>query len=175
MRCMGCPQKYNCNKFSRNRFYNSFAYNNMQNIPEQENNQVKQNFSQSKGYQKINETTAEKSNDAISVLSDIAFNFEKMSKNFTEQNNLLKENLISMKSEIQDIKEKFNNDLFVANKNNEVEVEIITPEENKENKKNKNNGAENNTNEISIYNKDSIPVLKEKKTIFGKKWVEEKQ
>lgn len=144
----------------------------MQNIPEQENNQVKQNFSQSKVYQKINETTAEKSNDAISVLSDIAVNFEKMSKNFTEQNNLLKENLISMQSEIKDIKEKFNNDLFVSNKNNEVEVEIITPEENK---KNKNNGAENNINEISIYNKDSIPVLKEKKTIFGKKWVEEKQ
>ena len=135
-------------------------------------NQAKQNFSQSKEYQKIKENTTEESSDTVSVLSDIAVNFERMSKNFTEQNNLLKENLLSMKTELQDIKEKFNNDFFTANKSNEVEVEVITPEENK---KNKNSVVEDSGNEIAIYGKNNAPILKEKKTIFGKKWVEEKQ
>ena len=144
----------------------------MRNIFPQVENQAKQNFSQSKEYQKIKENTTEESSDTISVLSDIAVNFEKMSKNFTEQNNLLKENLLSMKTELQDIKEKFNNDFFTANKSNEVEVEVITPEENKENKK---TVVEDNGNEIAIYGKNNATILKEKKTIFGKKWVEEKQ
>ena len=144
----------------------------MRNIFPQVENQAKQNFSQSKEYQKTKENTTEESSDTISVLSDIAVNFEKMSKNFTEQNNLLKENLLSMKTELQDIKEKFNNDFFTANKSNEVEVEVITPEENKENKK---TVVEDNGNEIAIYGKSNAPILKEKKTIFGKKWVEEKQ
>ena len=144
----------------------------MRNIFPQVENQAKQNFSQSKEYQKIKENTTEESSDTISVLSDIAVNFEKMSKNFTEQNNLLKENLLSMKTELQDIKEKFNNDFFTANKNNEVEVEVITPEENKKNKK---SVVEDSGNEIAIYDKSNAPILKEKKTIFGKKWVEEKQ
>ena len=144
----------------------------MRNIFPQVENQAKQNFSQSKEYQKIKENTTEESSDTISVLSDIAVNFEKMSKNFTEQNNLLKENLLSMKTELQDIKEKFNNDFFTANKNNEVEVEVITPEENKKNKK---SVVEDSGNEIAIYGKSNTPILKEKKTIFGKKWVEEKQ
>ena len=144
----------------------------MRNIFPQVENQAKQNFSQSKEYQKIKENTTEESSDTISVLSDIAVNFEKMSKNFTEQNNLLKENLLSMKTELQDIKEKFNNDFFTANKSNEVEVEVITPEENK---KNKNSVVEDSGNEIAIYSKSNAPILKEKKTIFGKKWVEEKQ
>lgn len=144
----------------------------MRNIFPQVENQAKQNFSQSKEYQKIKENTTEESSDTISVLSDIAVNFEKMSKNFTEQNNLLKENLLSMKTELQDIKEKFNNDFFTANKSNEVEVEVITPEENKEDKK---SVVEDSGNEIAIYGKSNAPILKEKKTIFGKKWVEEKQ
>ena len=144
----------------------------MRNIFPQVENQAKQNFSQSKEYQKIKENTTEESSDTISVLSDIAVNFEKMSKNFTEQNNLLKENLLSMKTELQDIKEKFNNDFFTANKSNEVEVEVITPEENK---KNKNSVVEDSGNEIAIYGKNNATILKEKKTIFGKKWVEEKQ
>lgn len=144
----------------------------MRNIFPQVENQAKQNFSQSKEYQKIKENTTEESSDTISVLSDIAVNFEKMSKNFTEQNNLLKENLLSMKTELQDIKEKFNNDFFTANKSNEVEVEVITPEENKKNKK---SVVEDSENEIAIYGKTNTPILKEKKTIFGKKWVEEKQ
>lgn len=144
----------------------------MRNIFPQVENQAKQNFSQSKEYQKIKENTTEESSDTISVLSDIAVNFEKMSKNFTEQNNLLKENLLSMKTELQDIKEKFNNDFFTTNKSNEVEVEVITPEENKKDKK---SVAEDSGNEIAIYGKSSAPILKEKKTIFGKKWVEEKQ
>lgn len=144
----------------------------MRNIFPQVENQAKQNFSQSKEYQKIKENTTEESSDTISVLSDIAVNFEKMSKNFTEQNNLLKENLLSMKTELQDIKEKFNNDFFTANKSNEVEVEVITPEENKKNKK---SVMEDSENEIAIYGKSNAPILKEKKTIFGKKWVEEKQ
>lgn len=144
----------------------------MRNIFPQVENQAKQNFSQSKEYQKIKENTTEESSDTISVLSDIAVNFEKMSKNFTEQNNLLKENLLSMKTELQDIKEKFNNDFFTTNKNNEVEVEVITPEENKKNKK---SVVEDSGNEIAIYGKSNAPILKEKKTIFGKKWVEEKQ
>ena len=144
----------------------------MRNIFPQVENQAKQNFSQSKEYQKIKENTTEESSDTISVLSDIAVNFEKMSKNFTEQNNLLKENLLSMKTELQDIKEKFNNDFFTANKSNEVEVEVITPEENKKNKK---FVVEDSENEIAIYGKTNTPILKEKKTIFGKKWVEEKQ
>ena len=144
----------------------------MRNIFPQVENQAKQNFSQSKEYQKIKENTTEESSDTISVLSDIAVNFEKMSKNFTEQNNLLKENLLSMKTELQDIKEKFNNDFFTANKSNEVEVEVITPEENKKNKK---AVVEDSGNEIAIYGKSNAPILKEKKTIFGKKWVEEKQ
>ena len=144
----------------------------MRNIFPQVENQAKQNFSQSKEYQKIKENTTEESSDTISVLSDIAVNFEKMSKNFTEQNNLLKENLLSMKTELQDIKEKFNNDFFTANKSNEVEVEVITPEENKKNKK---FVVEDSENEIAIYGKNNAPILKEKKTIFGKKWVEEKQ
>ena len=144
----------------------------MRNIFPQVENQAKQNFSQSKEYQKTKENTTEESSDTISVLSDIAVNFEKMSKNFTEQNNLLKENLLSMKTELQDIKEKFNNDFFTANKSNEVEVEVITPEENK---KNKNSVVEDSGNEIAIYGKSNAPILKEKKTIFGKKWVEEKQ
>ena len=144
----------------------------MRNIFPQVENQAKQNFSQSKEYQKIKENTTEESSDTISVLSDIAVNFEKMSKNFTEQNNLLKENLLSMKTELQDIKEKFNNDFFTANKSNEVEVEVITPEENK---KNKNSVVEDSGNEIAIYGKSNASILKEKKTIFGKKWVEEKQ
>lgn len=144
----------------------------MRNIFPQVENQTKQNFSQSKEYQKIKENTTEESSDTISVLSDIAVNFEKMSKNFTEQNNLLKENLLSMKTELQDIKEKFNNDFFTANKSNEVEVEVITPEENKKNKK---SVVEDSENEIAIYGKTNTPILKEKKTIFGKKWVEEKQ
>ena len=144
----------------------------MRNIFPQVENQAKQNFSQSKEYQKIKENTTEESSDTISVLSDIAVNFEKMSKNFTEQNNLLKENLLSMKTELQDIKEKFNNDFFTANKSNEVEVEVITPEENKKNKK---SVMEDSENEITIYGKSNAPILKEKKTIFGKKWVEEKQ
>ena len=144
----------------------------MRNIFPQVENQAKQNFSQSKEYQKIKENTTEESSDTISVLSDIAVNFEKMSKNFTEQNNLLKENLLSMKTELQDIKEKFNNDFFTANKSNEVEVEVITPEENKKNKK---SVVEDSGNEIAIYGKTNTPILKEKKTIFGKKWVEEKQ
>ena len=143
----------------------------MRNIFPQVGNQVKQNFSQSKEYQKTKENTTEESSDTISVLSDIAVNFEKMSKNFTEQNNLLKENLLSMKTELQDIKEKFNNDFFTANKSNEVEVEVITPEENK----NKKPVVEDSGNEIAIYGKSNAPILKEKKTIFGKKWVEEKQ
>ena len=144
----------------------------MRNIFPQVENQAKQNFSQSKEYQKIKENTTEESSDTISVLSDIAVNFEKMSKNFTEQNNLLKENLLSMKTELQDIKEKFNNDFFTTNKSNEVEVEVITPEENKKNKK---SVVEDSGNEIAIYGKNNAPILKEKKTIFGKKWVEEKQ
>ena len=144
----------------------------MRNIFPQVENQAKQNFSQSKEYQKIKENTTEESSDTISVLSDIAVNFEKMSKNFTEQNNLLKENLLSMKTELQDIKEKFNNDFFTANKSNEVEVEVITPEENKKNKK---SVVEDSGNEIAIYGKSNAPILKEKKTIFGKKWVEENQ
>ena len=144
----------------------------MRNIFPQVENQAKQNFSQSKEYQKIKENTTEESSDTISVLSDIAVNFEKMSKNFTEQNNLLKENLLSMKTELQDIKEKFNNDFFTANKSNEVEVEVITPEENKKDKK---SVVEDRGNEIAIYGKSNAPILKEKKTIFGKKWVEEKQ
>lgn len=144
----------------------------MRNIFPQVENQAKQNFSQSKEYQKIKENTTEESSDTISVLSDIAVNFEKMSKNFTEQNNLLKENLLSMKTELQDIKEKFNNDFFTANKSNEVEVEVITPEENKKNKK---SVVEDSGNEIAIYGKSNAPILKEKKTIFGKKWVEEKE
>ena len=144
----------------------------MRNIFPQVENQAKQNFSQSKEYQKIKENTTEESSDTISVLSDIAVNFEKMSKNFTEQNNLLKENLLSMKTELQDIKEKFNNDFFTADNSNEVEVEVITPEENK---KNKNSVVEDSGNEIAIYGKNNAPILKEKKTIFGKKWVEEKQ
>ena len=144
----------------------------MQNIFPKVENQAKQNFSQSKEYQKIKENTTEESSDTISVLSDIAVNFEKMSKNFTEQNNLLKENLLSMKTELQDIKEKFNNDFFTANKSNEVEVEVITPEENKKDKK---SVVEDSGNEIAIYGKSNAPILKEKKTIFGKKWVEEKQ
>ena len=144
----------------------------MRNIFPQVETQAKQNFSQSKEYQKIKENTTEESSDTISVLSDIAVNFEKMSKNFTEQNNLLKENLLSMKTELQDIKEKFNNDFFTANKSNEVEVEVITPEENKKNKK---SVVEDSGNEIAIYGKNNAPILKEKKTIFGKKWVEEKQ
>ena len=144
----------------------------MRNIFPQVENQAKQNFSQSKEYQKTKENTTEESSDTISVLSDIAVNFEKMSKNFTEQNNLLKENLLSMKTELQDIKEKFNNDFFTANKSNEVEVEVITPEENKKNKK---SVVEDSGNEIAIYGKSNAPILKEKKTIFGKKWVEEKQ
>ena len=144
----------------------------MRNIFPQVENQAKQNFSQSKEYQKTKENTTEESSDTISVLSDIAVNFEKMSKNFTEQNNLLKENLLSMKTELQDIKEKFNNDFFTANKSNEVEVEVITPEENKKNKK---SVVEDSENEIAIYGKTNAPILKEKKTIFGKKWVEEKQ
>ena len=144
----------------------------MRNIFPQVGNQAKQNFSQSKEYQKTKENTTEESSDTISVLSDIAVNFEKMSKNFTEQNNLLKENLLSMKTELQDIKEKFNNDFFTANKSNEVEVEVITPEENKKNKK---SVVEDGENEIAIYGKSNAPILKEKKTIFGKKWVEEKQ
>ena len=144
----------------------------MRNIFPQVENQAKQNFSQSKEYQKIKENTTEESSDTISVLSDIAVNFEKMSKNFTEQNNLLKETLLSMKTELQDIKEKFNNDFFTANKSNEVEVEVITPEENKKNKKSM---VEDSGNEIAIYGKSNAPILKEKKTIFGKKWVEEKQ
>lgn len=144
----------------------------MRNIFPQVENQAKQNFSQSKEYQKIKENTTEESSDTISVLSDIAVNFEKMSKNFTEQNNLLKENLLSMKTELQDIKEKFNNDFFTANKSNEIEVEVITPEENKKNKK---SVMEDSENEIAIYGKSNAPILKEKKTIFGKKWVEEKQ
>ena len=144
----------------------------MRNIFPQVENQAKQNFSQSKEYQKIKENTTEESSDTISVLSDIAVNFEKMSKNFTEQNNLLKENLLSMKTELQDIKEKFNNDFFTTNKSNEVEVEVITPEENK---KNKNSVVEDSGNEIAIYGKNNATILKEKKTIFGKKWVEEKQ
>lgn len=144
----------------------------MRNIFPQVENQAKQNFSQSKEYQKIKENTTEESSDTISVLSDIAVNFEKMSKNFTEQNNLLKENLLSMKTELQDIKEKFNNDFFTANKSNEVEVEVITPEENKKDKK---SVVEDSGNEIAIYGKSNTPILKEKKTIFGKKWVEEKQ
>ena len=144
----------------------------MRNIFPQVENQAKQNFSQSKEYQKIKENTTEESSDTISVLSDIAVNFEKMSKNFTEQNNLLKENLLSMKTELQDIKEKFNNDFFTANKSNEVEVEVITPEENKKDKK---SVVEDSGNEIAIYGKNNAPILKEKKTIFGKKWVEEKQ
>ena len=144
----------------------------MRNIFPQVENQAKQNFSQSKEYQKIKENTTEESSDTISVLSDIAVNFEKMSKNFTEQNNLLKENLLSMKTELQDIKEKFNNDFFIVNKSNEVEVEVITPEENKKNKK---SVVEDSENEIAIYGKSNAPILKEKKTIFGKKWVEEKQ
>ena len=144
----------------------------MRNIFPQVENQAKQNFSQSKEYQKIKENTTEESSDTISVLSDIAVNFEKMSKNFTEQNNLLKENLLSMKTELQDIKEKFNNDFFTVNKSNEVEVEVITPEENKKNKKSM---VEDSGNEIAIYGKSNAPILKEKKTIFGKKWVEEKQ
>lgn len=144
----------------------------MRNIFPQVENQAKQNFSQSKEYQKIKENTTEESSDTISVLSDIAVNFEKMSKNFTEQNNLLKENLLSMKTELQDIKEKFNNDFFTANKSNEVEVEVIAPEENKKNKK---SVMEDSENEIAIYGKSNAPILKEKKTIFGKKWVEEKQ
>ena len=144
----------------------------MRNIFPQVENQAKQNFSQSKEYQKIKENTTEESSDTISVLSDIAVNFEKLSKNFTEQNNLLKENLLSMKTELQDIKEKFNNDFFTANKSNEVEVEVITPEENK---KNKETVVEDGRNEIAIYGKNNAPILKEKKTIFGKKWVEEKQ
>ena len=144
----------------------------MRNIFPQVGNQAKQNFSQSKEYQKIKENTTEESSDTISVLSDIAVNFEKMSKNFTEQNNLLKENLLSMKTELQDIKEKFNNDFFTADNSNEVEVEVITPEENKKNKK---SVVEDSENEIAIYGKTNAPILKEKKTIFGKKWVEEKQ
>ena len=144
----------------------------MRNIFPQVENQAKQNFSQSKEYQKIKENTTEESSDTISVLSDIAVNFEKMSKNFTEQNNLLKENLLSMKTELQDIKEKFNNDFFTTNKSNEVEVEVITPEENKKDKK---SVVEDSGNEIAIYGKSSATILKEKKTIFGKKWVEEKQ
>lgn len=144
----------------------------MRNIFPQVENQAKQNFSQSKEYQKIKENTTEESSDTISVLSDIAVNFEKMSKNFTEQNNLLKENLLSMKTELQDIKEKFNNDFFTTNKSNEVEVEVITPEENKKDKK---SVVEDSGNEIAIYGKSNAPILKEKKTIFGKKWVEEKQ
>ena len=144
----------------------------MRNIFPQVENQAKQNFSQSKEYQKIKENTTEESSDTISVLSDIAVNFEKMSKNFTEQNNLLKENLLSMKTELQDIKEKFNNDFFTADNSNEVEVEVITPEENK---KNKNSVVEDSGNEIAIYGKNNAPILKEKKTIFGKKWVEEKE
>lgn len=144
----------------------------MRNIFPQVENQTKQNFSQSKEYQKIKENTTEESSDTVSVLSDIAVNFEKMSKNFTEQNNLLKENLLSMKTELQDIKEKFNNDFFTTNKSNEVEVEVITPEENKKDKK---SVVEDSGNEIAIYGKSSAPILKEKKTIFGKKWVEEKQ
>ena len=144
----------------------------MRNIFPQVENQAKQNFSQSKEYQKIKENTTEESSDTISVLSDIAVNFEQMSKNFTEQNNLLKENLLSMKTELQDIKEKFNNDFFTTNKSNEVEVEVITPEENKKDKK---SVVENSGNEIAIYGKSNAPILKEKKTIFGKKWVEEKQ
>ena len=144
----------------------------MRNIFPQVENQAKQNFSQSKEYQKIKENTTEESSDTISVLSDIAVNFEKMSKNFTEQNNLLKENLLSMKTELQDIKEKFNNDFFTADNSNEVEVEVITPEENKKNKK---SVVEDSGNEIAIYGKSNTPILKEKKTIFGKKWVEEKQ
>ena len=144
----------------------------MRNIFPQVENQAKQNFSQSKEYQKIKENTTEESSDTISVLSDIAVNFEKMSKNFTEQNNLLKENLLSMKTELQDIKEKFNNDFFTTNKSNEVEVEVITPEENKKDKK---YVVEDSGNEIAIYGKSNAPILKEKKTIFGKKWVEEKQ
>ena len=144
----------------------------MRNIFPQVENQAKQNFSQSKEYQKTKENTTEESSDTISVLSDIAVNFEKMSKNFTEQNNLLKENLLSMKTELQDIKEKFNNDFFTANKSNEVKVEVITPEENK---KNKNSVVEDSGNEIAIYGKNNATILKEKKTIFGKKWVEEKQ
>ena len=149
----------------------------MRNIFPQVENQAKQNFSQSKEYQKIKENTTEESSDTISVLSDIAVNFEKMSKNFTEQNNLLKENLLSMKTELQDIKEKFNNDFFTANKSNEVEVEVITPEviTPEENKKNKKSVVEDSENEIAIYGKTNTPILKEKKTIFGKKWVEEKQ
>ena len=144
----------------------------MRNIFPQVENQAKQNFSQSKEYQKIKENTTEESSDTISVLSDIAVNFEKMSKNFTEQNNLLKENLLSMKTELQDIKEKFNNDFFTANKSNEVEVEVITPEENKKNKK---SVVEDSGNEIAIYGKSNAPILKEKKTKLKKKWVEEKQ
>ena len=144
----------------------------MQNIFPKVENQAKQNFSQSKEYQKIKENTTEESSDTISVLSDIAVNFEKMSKNFTEQNNLLKENLLSMKTELQDIKEKFNNDFFTTNQSNEVEVEVITPEENKKDKK---SVVEDSGNEIAIYGKSNAPILKEKKTIFGKKWVEEKQ
>ena len=149
----------------------------MRNIFPQVENQAKQNFSQSKEYQKIKENTTEESSDTISVLSDIAVNFEKMSKNFTEQNNLLKENLLSMKTELQDIKEKFNNDFFTANKSNEVEVEVITAEviTPEENKKNKKSVVEDSGNEIAIYGKSNTPILKEKKTIFGKKWVEEKQ
>ena len=137
----------------------------MRNIFPQVENQAKQNFSQSKEYQKIKENTTEESSDTISVLSDIAVNFEKMSKNFTEQNNLLKENLLSMKTELQDIKEKFNNDFFTANKSNEVEVEVITPEENK---KNKNSVVEDSGNEIAIYGKSNAPILKEEKTILAK-------
>ena len=144
----------------------------MRNIFPQVKTQAKQNFSQSREYQKTKENTTEESSDTISVLSDIAVNFEKMSKNFTEQNNLLKENLLSMKTELQDIKEKFNNDFFTANKSNEVEVEVITPEENKKDKK---SVVEDSGNEIAIYGKSNAPILKEKKTIFGKKWVEEKE
>ena len=49
---------------------------------------------------------------------------------------------------------------------------MITPEENKKDKK---SVVEDSGNEIAIYGKSSAPILKEKKTIFGKKWVEEKQ
>lgn len=162
-RCYGCPQKYGCNKYIITLLENSANGQDTRIL----NSQLSVNNN-------INTTLDNLKNELQEIRNQLNTLRDISTINIDQMNNEMKEIENETISEVME-NEVLENKAIKNNSMMEIEPIILENESVQ-------NGEEiidklsmtNQDNEIALYNNKEQTILRQKRTVFGKKWVEEK-
>ena len=152
-KCVLCPQKYNCGTYI-NQMINDTNNYQVSSAQKTEDQSIIRSINKS-----IKDDVS--NNQQITALfSSIEDNLNKTNQELTNQNMLLRQEIDSIKLELENIKSQ---EKTYQDSSLDLEVEVLSDDQVRE-------------TGLELYNKNNSTILREKKTIFGtKKWVEEKK